>query len=661
MTFFKPPYLGAAYYPEDWPFEQIDGDIALMQQTGINMVRLGEFAWSMMEPEEGRFEFAWLHKVVDKLGQADIATILGTPTCTPPIWLIEKHPEVLVVDDFGRRAQHGGRRHACPNNPVYRDYCAIIVRKLAEEFGQEKHIIGWQIDNEPYPNRPRGCCCPVCHKKFQDAMREKYKSIEELNRIWVTNLWSQTYQSFSQLPVPRADSWHHPSLLTMWMNFQSDSYIEFIAAQARILHKICTQPVGTDVWYIGGLDYFKMYRDLDVVQLNHYLDQDNLWNCVFWMDLGRPLKKRPFWNTETSTCWNGSTTPGGYRPAGFCRANSWLSLALGGEATAYWLWRAHCAGQELMHGSVISSCGRGLHIIDEVKEVADGFNASAEFINNTRCLEPQMAVHFSSLAWWMFEFQPMVRDFKYHKMLTECFYRSLLDSCLRADVIYPQASLDHYRVVCSPFLPALDESGLRGRIKNWIKEGGSWIVGPLSDNRSLDATKFTHSPFGSLEDWAGVYCKYQIPADKCNFRLRWNNGDESTGKIWYDGFEVNEGQALATYTDGPLKGLAAVVQRNIGKGRIVLLGTMPEAGALQKLLISITSQAGIAPAAKADSNLLVVPRKGKAGEGAVVIELENRKGSMVLPKPATELLGGNRLSGEICVRPYGVLVLQYES
>jgi beta-galactosidase GanA len=661
MKNFEGPYLGAAYYPEDWPLEQIDEDIALMKQAGMNLMRVGEFAWSRMEGREGKYDFDWLHMAVDKLGQSGIAVIMGTPTCTPPIWLVEKYPEVLVVKENGQISQHGGRRHACPNNLVYRDYCAKIATKLAEEFGEDENIIGWQIDNElyPEPRGGRGCCCPVCHKKFQDSMHKKFGSIESLNKAWGTDLWSQTYQSFSQLPLPRIDTWHHPSLLTAWMEFQSDSYIEFTEHQAEILHKLCRQPVGTDMMCMGGLNYYKMHRNLDIVQVNNYHQEHDLWRVVFWYDMIRSLKDKPFWNTETSTCWNGSTAAGKYRSEGFCRANSWLPIALGGEAVLYWLWRAHWSGQEMMHGSVISSSGRPLHIINEVKEIAAGLHSSAEFINGTRPVSSGLAVHFSGLAWLMFEFQPFVNNFKYSEKLTD-FYRSMIEASLRADVIDPAASLDSYRVICSPFLPALDEASLRQRIKAWVKAGGIWITGPLSDNLTMDAAKFKHSPFGSLEQLTETYCNYQIPGDPKDFALRWADGSESCGSIWYDGFEAGEAEVLATYTEQPLKGLAAVLRKKVGKGQIILLGTMPKQEDLKKLMLSVCGQAGIEPAAEASSNLLVVPRKGKAGEGLIAVEFENRSAALTLARGAVDLLTGKKHNGKVKIQPYGVMVLKYE-
>ena len=652
-----PPYLGAAYYPEDWPLEQIDADIALMKDAGANVMRIGEFAWSRMEPEEGRFDFDWLHLAVDKLGEAGIATIMGTPTCTPPAWLSERYPEILFVHEDGRPTRHGSRRHACPNSPVYRDHCARITKKMAEEFGRDKNIIGWQIDNEVHPYSPRSCVCPVCVKMFKEKMKARYGTIEALNAAWGTDLWSMTYQSFDQLPIPDRATWHHPSLLTAWAEFNSDSYCDFVRHQADILHKMTIHPIGTDMMPTHGVDFGDIHKSLDLVQFNHYNGMDNLWQAAFWFDFCRPIKEKPFWNTETQTCWNGSTEANGYKEPGFCRANSWLPIAMGGEANLYWLWRQHWSGQELMHGAVVSSTGRPLHIIGEVQEISKGYSAAADFLNNTRPTNTGIALHYSHKTNFIFDYQPMLNNFRYLPALLERAYHPMIQAQLRPDVILPMADLDSYRMIFSPFLAALDEEGLRKRLRAWIKAGGTWIVGPLSDVRTIDGTKFTHSPYGSLEEWAGVYCKYEIPGDPHEFGIKWADGHESEGSVWYDGLELRGAEALATYSNGPLAGLAAATRCTLGKGQIIMLGTMPQPEDLKVLLLTIAKEAGVTPVADASENLVVIPREGSGIKGLVAIEVENRPASLNLPSPMTDLLTGKSRKGKVEVPAYGVMVL----
>lgn len=456
-----PPYLGAAYYPEDWPLAQIDEDIALMQQAECNVMRVGEFAWSRMEPEEGHYDFDWLHLVVEKLGQAGIGVIMCTPTCTPPQWLADRYPEILF-ERQGKRMKHGGRRHACPTSPVYREHCARIVSKMAEEFGQDERIIGWQIDNEVSSPSPEGraCTCPACTQKFQENMSEKFGTIDALNAAWGTDLWSQTYTSFSTLPVSDIDIWHHLSLLTAWEEFISDAYVDFCGAQADILHQLTKHAIGTDMMPYLGVDYGDMHRKLDLVQFNHYNGMENLWEVGFWYDMIRPLKTAPFWNTETATCWNGAGAANGYKEPGFCVVNSWLPIAFGGEANLYWLWRQHWSGQELMHGAVVSSQGRPLHIIGEVQEIARGFAASAEFLNGTRPVSNGLGLHFSHKAHWIFAYQQMVSGLNYLGKMTYEIYHPLAQAQLRPDVLQPHVDLSPYKVIFSPLLPTLEEEDL---------------------------------------------------------------------------------------------------------------------------------------------------------------------------------------------------------
>ncbi len=313
-----------------------------------------------------------------------------------------------------------------------------------------------------------------------------------------------------------------------------------------------------------------------------------------------------------------------------------------------------------MHGSVVSSCGRPLHIIGEVREVAAGYRAAADFLNGTRPAPSGLALHFSSRAWWLFEFQPMVNGFKYLRCLLDGVYRPLLQSQLRLDALDPALPLDGYRVVCSPYLPALDEEGLRERLQAWIEAGGIWVAGPLTDVRTPQATKYTQAPYGSLEAWGGVHTRYEIPGDPRDFALRWADGRASTGSVWHSGYEPRGSEALATYTDGPLAGLAAVTRRAMGKGHVVLLGTMPQPDDFASLVAGLCREAGIAPAAEASPNLLVVPRAGVAGSGCVAVEIENRAATLALPRAATDVLTGRRLQGEVAVPPYGVLVLREE-
>ena len=207
----RPPYIGAAYYPELWPLAEVENEIARMHELGVNCVRVGEFAWGRMEPREGEFDFAWLHEIVDKLYAGNIAVILCTPSATPPKWLTDTYPETLNVQSGGLASQFGGRCHVCKSSPVMREKNRIITRKLGEEFGNHPAVIGWQLDNEIF-HYGNGCHCPLCQKRFRRWLEQKYGTIEQLNAAWGAARWSLEYDSFDSIIPPRHDTWNHPSL-----------------------------------------------------------------------------------------------------------------------------------------------------------------------------------------------------------------------------------------------------------------------------------------------------------------------------------------------------------------------------------------------------------------------------------------------------------------
>ena len=653
-----PPYLGVAYYPEDWDASEISYDISMMKQAGITVARIGEFAWSRMETEEGVFTFDWLHHVVDALGEAGIAVVMGTPTATPPVWLGQKYPDVFVESENGRRRNHGGRRHCCSNNPDYRRYCARIVEKMAQEFANDENIIGWQLDNEIYGNS--GCFCPVCQAKFKDHLREKFGTPQELNRRWNLTLFSQEYTDFEQIPAPR-DAWVNPHHKTEWAEFRFASDTEFITMQAEILKKYVSVPVGTDIMPLNGFHYPDLQKKLDVVQFNHYNTVENLWEVCLWFDFIRNLKDTPFWNTETSTCWNGGVDiTQTLKPDGFCYANSWLPVAFGGEANMYWLWRTHWAGHELMHGSVISASGRPMHTFKEVQKVSADFAKGADFVNNTK-VKPPIAMHFSSISWNLFRDQKIVQPFDFFRYFANYYYKPLIDSCCRPDLIEIEADPDSYRVLFSPFLPTLERAGLSERIRAWVEAGGTWVVGPLTDVRTADGTRYKHRPYGMLEDLAEFRWAFSVPDLAGDLTCTTSDGKPFRGVHWYELFE-SDADTLAQVTGSPHKelcGKGVFLHKKVGKGQVFFLGTVPDYDTMKNVVLpAVFKAADLSHGGGDGSSFMVIPREGTDRKGLILAEYAGKGGEYHLPAPMRSVLTDEVLEGTVSVKPYDVILLE---
>lgn len=655
----RKPFLGCAYYPEDWEESEIPYDISMMKKAGITCARIGEFAWRKMEPRSGVFEFAWLHRVVDALRESGIAVIMGTPTATPPIWLSEAHPDVLMQWDNGTRANHGGRRHCCSNNPNYLEACDRIVEAMGKEFGDDPAIIGWQLDNEIYA-WGKGCVCPHCVSVFRKRLEKKYGSIENLNKRWNLNLFSQAYDSFDQIP-PAVNAWHNPHICFEWDESHYQSDIEFMHRQAEILRKHTAAPIGTDMMPVNGMDYEQMNENLDVIMFNHYNVPDNISDEVFWFDFLRTLKERPFWNTETATTWNGSTCIGQFlKPEGFCRVNSWLPVALGGEGNMYWLWRQHSAGHELVHGSVISPEGRPVHVFGEIARTAEEFEKVSDFINGTK-VSSEVALLFTSLNWKLFEHQRIIDGNDYCGQVRKV-HGVIRKIGVCPDVIGARHSLENYKILFAPFAMTLEDNDLAERIRKWVNEGGVLVAGPMTDIRNAIGAHYTDRAMGMLEDMLNIRLDYQIPTDGKYLKVCGNDG----GEIGVCGYVECHTQFLGGESIARVcKGHSALLDKTVigkyryGKGEVIICGAILDEKGLETISCIALKDAGVYKY-ETEGSLVMIPRSGKETEGLIICETSFEEGEAVIRDNMTDLITGQkyRAGEKISVKPYDVLILR---
>ena len=662
MNKLRYPLLGAAYYPEDWDEAEQAHDISMMVRAGINVVRIGEFAWAKMEPREGKYDFSWLHRVMEKLDRAGIRVILGTPSATPPNWVEEKDPEMRLLDDVGLRHDHGGRRHCCSNNPAYIHYSLKIAEAMAKEFGADPRVIGWQIDNE-IAAFDYGCFCPHCISAFREHLKARYGTIEELNRRWNCNIFSQWYDSFDQVPQPKPHTWHNPHLKFEWATFHSQSHVRFVNAQAEILHRYTSAPVGTDMMPVFNQDYEAMNEHMDVVQYNHYDDEYNLKREVFWFDYMRPLKPRPFWVTETLTCWNGATsTPSNLRPEGYCGANSWLPIVLGAEANMYWLWRQHWAGHELMHGAMLYPSGRPMHTFEEVQKVAAGFEKCEEFLTGTR-VKTDLAMIASSRVDFLMKQQEVVWEGGHQWETPYCrrlyrIYDGIAEIGARPDVLTPGANFSKYKYLLTPFLLTLEECDLPQRIERWVRDGGIWIAGPMADIRDDIGAHYRDRETGILERLTESTLTYQIPDAEHRVPCRWADGSEFKAEKYLQLFDVPEGVEVLAHADGyhsNFVGKALVFRKQVGKGQIWVLGAEPGKEDLVKLLRMILKDS---PQLKKQGTVAAAFREGEGIQGIAAQEYGGSEGRLFLDGCYLELLTNTEYKNEVPIAPWQTAILK---
>lgn len=374
--------FGVCYYPEHWPESRWLIDVQLMREAGIDIVRIGEFAWSKMEPQEDVYDWEWLDRAIDVLGRAGLQVVLGTPTATPPVWLSRAHPDILRVDADELQRDHGTRRHYCPNSTTYRAYSRRIVRAMAERYGTHPHVIGWQIDNEFGGGKTARCYCPNCVAAFSAWLDARYKSIETLNEAWGAVFWSQSYAGFDEIRPPHAGvNYKNPSQVLDFYRFSAESYVTYQQEQIDILRDLAPNHFITH-------NFMGLYRDLDQHALAKALDFAT-WDAyptgfperwrnflyapdadfsrndpVYAYDVGEPvminmahaltrgLKQQPFWIMEQQC---GHINWAGLNPQarrGTVRLWTWQSVAAGADVIVFFAGAAPC----LLTNSIIRVC-----------------------------------------------------------------------------------------------------------------------------------------------------------------------------------------------------------------------------------------------------------------------------------------------------------------
>ena len=427
----------------------------------------------------------------------------------------------------------------------------------------------------------------------------------------------------------------------------SDSYVSFCDAQVQVLRRYTKKPITTTAHnpLFQQIDYPDLFRDLDLVGMDSYAGPDNLMRYAFEADWMRPLRK-PFWLAETAVTHSAGTAVGDQgdfaNSPGALRAKMWLTYALGGDAVSFWLWRAHWAGQELEHGSLIYPWGDECANTPEIAQVSAELQNNAAWLRATRPRPATVALQYGLPEQWIFEATPIVAGFNYDAAITG-FHRLLAENGALPDVIMSGAILTNYQVVFSPYTPALDDAALKS-LENFVEQGGTWVLGPLSACRTVEATADRRACYGlDFEHWLGIHVRHRLPpggvtklaTDQGTIGCRW----------WCDAFETKPAQTvLAKYAGGPLDGFAAVVECPIGRGRVILLGTQPDDAWLGNLIRKLTPK----PDATADPGVLVVERVTADGRAAGCIAVNTQ------PKPAQFQIPG-RTSQRIA--SYGVAIL----
>lgn len=465
--------MGVCYYPEHWPEQNWADDAHRMVQSGLSWVRVGEFAWSKLEPYPGDLRLEWLDRALDTLGQAGLRVVLGTPTATPPRWMLERHPDMLAHDDQGRPRGFGSRRHYCFSHGGYRSECVRIAEILGERYGFHPHVAAWQIDNEYGCHDTTTSYSAAALAAFRHWLADRYECVERLNAAWGNVFWSMEYQRFDQIELPYLTVTEpNPAHVLAFRRFSSDQVVAFNKAQADVLRRLTQAPLLHN--YMGRIldfDHFEVGSDLDIATWDSYpigflsdrLEVDDGHKSAFLRqgdpdlqafhhDLYRSVGNGRWWLMEQQP---GPVNWAPFNPKplpGMVRLWSLEAVAHGAEVVSYFRWRQAPFGQEQMHSGLMTPLNMPTQALEEVKHVSDDLRT----LGDVQQSRSEVAILFDYVSHWAWTAQPHGDGFNYFRLVFST-YRALRRAGLSVDIL-PASSrnFDGYKLLFAPGLAVVD-------------------------------------------------------------------------------------------------------------------------------------------------------------------------------------------------------------
>lgn len=662
---------GGDYNPDQWldyP-EVLKQDLVMMKKAGVNVVSLGIFAWSTLEPEEGVFNFEWMDKIIDDLWANGVYVVLATPSGARPRWLAQKYPEVLRVNERFERQHFGIRHNHCPTSPAYREKVRIINTKLAERYAKHPAVVMWHISNE-YCGE---CRCPLCVSAFQKFMKKRFGTIEKLNHDLWNHFWSYAYNDFDQIEPPsEIGEGCCPGLFLNWKRFNSEQTTNFmleeIAAVKAVAPEIpCTTNMMRNDW---TLDYFRMAKELDIVSWDSYPEwhfcQSSLENrdetveaaaVSMWHDMYRSMGEgRPFILMESVPSVSNALRYGMLKRPGVHQLSSLHAVAHGADSIQYFQWRKGRGGHEKFHGAVVSHDGRDdTRVFCDVASLGKDLKELAA-VSGTG-VNAKVAVFFDWENRWSIAATsgPRNAGMNYTETVT-AHHRALWALGITTDFVYNESDLSKYDLVIAPMLYLLPETTAK-RLSEFVEKGGTLVgtyhTGIVNED---DLCYLGEKPLDRL--FGVVAEEIDTMPEGINNPISWEGHDGHYACEMCELCNLDTAKVLASYTSDFYAGMPVLTKNQYGEGTAYYIAARTDYEFLKELYAKITEELSIEPAMKElPYGVSAVCREDEEHRFLFVMNFTAEQKEIILETPGTDLLTKNTYEDKLLLPPYGTAVL----
>ncbi len=587
--------FGVDYYPEQWNEKDWDEDIALMQEMGLSSVRLAEFAWGIIEPKEGKFDFKLFDAVLKKIEKAKMTAILGTPTATFPPWLFKKYPEIAQVSKDGITRIIGTRRQASFSSPAYRKATERIVTAMAKHYSGHPAVIGWQIDNEPGHEGSDLDYSSLALQNFRKWLKLKYKSITSLNERWGNVFWGVMYSDWSEIPVPGAHvaSNFNPAMIQDYYRFQSDELVSYVRLQAEIIKKYCKNiQITTNLFpspFLPVTDMYDLFKTLDYVSWDNYPVWGNQKEpyphalVSSTLQYSRGLKDKAFTVMEQFSGVQGHDTLGYLPPPG--QIGLWLTQAVVNGATQIYFFRYRTArfGQEQLCYGILDHGKRKTHKYQELKRTIEEIREFAEDVEGFPYEAPAALLHDVENS-RNYKHQPLSDGLKFDpvpfarvgydiEIATWFAGTSMLNVNTHSLPIAADVDWSRYKLITLPLYTMFDDKIIE-KLKHFVHNGGTLVLGYRAGIKDKDHWMVEEPVPGRFAELAGVNV-FQFEAignDTVKARMGlW----PMKAKKFCELLEPTTAKVIAKYADSNkfYSEKPMITVNEFGKGRVYYVGT----------------------------------------------------------------------------------------
>ena len=689
--------FGGDYNPDQWSEETWDDDVCLMKKAGVNTVALAIFSWDRIQPQENRWDFGWLDRIIDKLGKAGIATDLASATATAPLWLYEKHPEVLPCDKFGHPVNAGSRQSWSPTSPVFKEYALTLCRKLAERYGANPYVTAWHMGNE-YGWNNRNDYSDNALNAFRLWCERKYGTIGALNQAWGTTFWGQEMNSFDEVLIPRfmgADSMVNPGQKLDFERFGNDMLLDFYKAERDVIAEICPDKPFTTNFMVSTdqccMDYADWANEVNFVSNDHYFHEggemhlDELACSDALMDsfaLGKPWYVME--HSTSAVQWKPLNMR---KRKGETVRDSLAHVAMGADAINFFQWRASAFGAESFHSAMVPHAGEDTKLFRQVCELGETLQTLADAgVQGSELERSDTAILFSAESEWATRSETLPSMKLNHWHDVRDWYRAFLDAGTRADIMPLKYDWSDYKTVVLPTVLMLSAVDTR-RLADFAAAGGRVVVGYatglIDENFHTWLGGYPGAGNGLLRDMLGIRGEeFNILGSGVEGEpeaIRLGAGGEvapedaaalngATTRLWQNDVTVtgDRTQVLAMYAgeeadEWELDGMAAVTRNPYGAGEAYFVGCDLDVADLTKLIRTYLAAPAQSQQSQANTDVLHTVRKSADAafdfylpRGKKEVELQGVEGEPVVLFQTER----GEENGSYTVRRNGVLVVR---